>query len=350
MNTQYPDTDDTQSDPRRIDNNPISLPFRFWWPALVGVLCGIVMRVLFGLPGTYESPLDGTSFKQPVLEVMGVSFLFLAPIFVGAVTVYVAEKQARRSWLYYLLMPAIANMLFVAGTMLIMIEGLICALLILPMFGVIGALAGVIMGALCRYTNWPKQTVYSLALLPFLMNPIEQQLPLPIKINAVEHSIYIDAPAENVWKNIMSASAIQAHEVQDAWMYRIGVPLPESGILKQTSKGLVREIKMGKDIHFEQVVTQWQPNRYAQMRYHFSADSVPARALDDHVKIGGKYFDLGNTSYTLTPTGKGTTLNIRMEYRVSTQFNWYAEPIAQQLMSNFEEVILGFYKQRSEAK
>ena len=36
-------------------------------------------------------------------------------------------------------------------------------------------------------------------------------------------------------------------------------------------------------------------------------------------------------------------------YRVSTQFNWYAGPIAALLIGNFSEVILAFYRRRSEA-
>ena len=37
-----------------------------------------------------------------------------------------------------------------------------------------------------------------------------------------------------------------------------------------------------------------------------------------------------------------------MGYRVSTQFNWYVDPIARVLIGNFEEVIQDFYRQRSE--
>jgi hypothetical protein len=70
--------------------------------------------------------------------------------------------------------------------------------------------------------------------------------------------------------------------------------------------------------------------------------------LDDHVRIGGHYFDLVDTSYELVPRGAGTELSIRMRYRVSTQFNWYAEPIARWLVGNFEETILAFYKRRGE--
>jgi Polyketide cyclase / dehydrase and lipid transport len=311
------------------------MPYSKWWPLVGGALSGVLLRVLFML---------GENF-----EVMGASFIFLAPILVGVVTVYLAERQQRRSIAYYFAVPCFANMLFVLGTLIIMIEGMICAILIVPLFSILGGIGGLVMGAICRYTNWPKASVYSIALLPLLLTQFEHKLPLPIKLNSVERSIYIDASAEDVWDAVMSARDIKAEQIQHAWMYRIGVPTPESGVVKQTEKGMVREIKMGKNIHFEQVMTEWKPNHYAKMHYYFAEDSVPAGALDDHVKIGGKYFDLKGTSYRLTPTGKGTTLSISVDYRVSTQFNWYAEPIAKHLTANFEEVILDFYKQRSES-
>ena len=56
---------------------------------------------------------------------------------------------------------------------------------------------------------------------------------------------------------------------------------------------------MGKGIHFDQVATEWRENERVSWRYRFAADSFPAGALDDHVRIGGHYFDLGETQYSL---------------------------------------------------
>jgi hypothetical protein len=79
----------------------------------------------------------------------------------------------------------------------------------------------------------------------------------------------------------------------------------------------------------------------------FAPDSFPPRALDDHVRIGGHYFDLRTTEYTLEPRGSQTDLTIRMTLRLSTQFNWYAEPIAKALVGNFSEHALRLYARRA---
>ena len=107
---------------------------------------------------------------------------------------------------------------------------------------------------------------------------------------------------------------------------------------------------MGKGIYFDQVIKNIQEPRYLSWIYRFYPDSFPPHTLDDHVVIGGQYFDLKDTSYTLTPRGNATELKVRIHYRVSTQFNWYADPLARILLGNVEEVNLEYYRQRSEQK
>jgi hypothetical protein len=314
------------------------LPFSTWAPLWAGAAAGLMLRLVFsGKPGhTYAA--------------MMATFIYLSPLLVGAITVYVAETSQRRSWAYYLWAPFLANVLYIAGTLLIMIEGLICAIVIVPLFAFMGSIGGVIMGAVCRATRWPKPVIYGLGVLPLFLGAIETGMPLPERLNMVERTVTIESTPARVWQEIHNARDIRPEEVGSAWMYRIGVPMPKAGITRMTPAGRVRKITMGKDIHFDQVVTDWEDNRYVRWTYRFGEDSFPPYALDDHVVLGGHYFDVRDTSYTLTPHGKSTELKIRMQYRVSTQFNWYADPIAAFLFGNFEEVILDFYRRRSEAE
>ena len=59
------------------------------------------------------------------------------------------------------------------------------------------------------------------------------------------------------------------------------------------------------------------------------------------------YFDIPDSTYTLPPSGhESTELNIRMRYRVSTQFNCYADAV-RLLIGIFEELILESYSARA---
>lgn len=313
------------------------LPFAKRWPMIAGALCGALLRLIFS-----DNP--GYPFNA-----MHPAFLGLAPLAVGAVTVYVAELSERRSWRYYLFAGMFSNVLFVIATMAMMIEGMICAILILPLFAVYGALGGALMGVICRATNWPKKpVVYSFAAMPLLLAVLMPDHPVEPFIGSIERSVVVNADSPTIWHQLHDTRDIGNAEVGQAWMYRIGVPVPASGITRITPEGLVRDVRMGKGIHFTQHSTQWETNRNVRWTYRFSDDSFPAGALDDHVKIGGKYFDVIDTEYVLAPVGPNSTrLTARMHYRVSTQFNWYAKHLASGLIGNFEEVILGFYAGRS---
>ena len=319
-----------------LAKSPDGLPFAGWWPLLGGALVGVVLRLVF-------SGKAGGAFAP-----MMMSFIYLAPVLVGATTVYLAERQHRRSWWYYFWAPFLATLLFVLGTMAILIEGLVCAVVIFPLFTAIGTAGGVAMGIVCRITNWPRQTIYSLAVLPFVLGGLEGNLATPTSFGAVERTVLIHAAPETVWRHLMEARDIRPGEVAHAWIFRIGVPLPLAGVVEATPEGPVRKMRMGKDVHYDQVFAELRENRYVRWTYRLYPDSFPPYALDDHVLVGGYYFDVKDTSYTLAPVPGGTALTVRMGYRVTTQFNWYTEPLARLLLGNFEDVVLEFYRRRSE--
>jgi hypothetical protein len=302
-----------------------------------GAIAGLVLRLIYsGSPG------------QPYAAMMQ-SFILCSPVLVAVVTVYIAELQARRTWKYYFVSGAISNLIYVLGTLLILLEGWICAVIIFPLFALIGGIAGLTMGAVCRATNWPRRSVVGcVAALPLITGGLEHRLELPVRERVAERIIVVAASAPAVWRELIDTRDIAPDEVDDAWLYRIGVPVPIAGIADTRDGEHLRHVTMGKGIHFEQVATEWRENESVSWRYRFDENSFPPGALDDHVRIGGHYFDLGETQYSLTADGSQTHLRIRMHYRVSTRFNWYAGPMADLLVGNFADVVLRFYARRAE--
>jgi hypothetical protein len=310
---------------------------RWLWPIALGASIGMGWRLAF--LGHPNSPYNA----------MMASFVLLVPITIGAVTVVAAERTAQRSWGYYFWAAAGANALCVVVALLVTIEGLICVILAVPIFVVLGGIAGLLTGMLRRLSGWPRRGVYGFALLPLLLGGFEQRLPLPQALLREDRVLVVGAPAAVVWQQLLFARDIQAKEMDHAWMYRIGVPLPRSALTEAQAGALVRHITMGKYIHFDQVATDWVLNQHVLWTYRFTKDSFPAQALDDHVRIGGAYFDVLDTKYTLREVAGGSELHVSMRYRVSTNFNWYVRPIAALLVGNFEETALQFYGRRAES-
>lgn len=312
------------------------LPFRAWWPIGFGAFAGLLLRLLFS--GTYGDPY------VPMMS----SFIIGSPVLVSVVTVYLAERIARRTWGYYFVAPFVANLMFVVGTLLIQVEGWICAIVIVPLFAVVGGIVGLVMGAICRATNWPRRAIVSsVALLPLLGGAVEHRVPVVDTNRVQQRELFIAAAPEDVWRVLVDTRDIRPAEVDGAWMYRIGVPTPQAGVGDFQGGEHLRHITMGKGVRFDQVATDWEVNRRVTWRYRFADDSFPPGALDDHVRIGGEYFDVSECTYSLTPVAGGTRLAIRMNYRVSTHFNWYAGPVADWLVGDFAEVILDFYARRA---
>jgi hypothetical protein len=65
----------------------------------------------------------------------------------------------RRSWFYYFKIGAAANVLFVLGTFLILIEGIICVIVAAPLFAFLGGIGGLATGAVFRSIRWPHRAM-----------------------------------------------------------------------------------------------------------------------------------------------------------------------------------------------
>lgn len=203
-----PEHPPTDAQVRDMPRHPI--PFAWFWPLLVGAAAALVLRIAFsGLPGQRFSAMLG-------------SFIYLAPAVCGAVTVYMAERIERRSWGYYIWAPWVSTALFVVGTLLVFIEGIVCAVVIVPLFSVMGSLGGLAMGIVCRVTDWPRPALYGFAVLPLALGAVEPNWPNPEQISSTSRTLFIAAPAERVWHELNDARDIRPSEVGDAWAYQIG--------------------------------------------------------------------------------------------------------------------------------
>jgi hypothetical protein len=314
------------------------LPFSGWYAVGGGALAGLLIRLVF-------SGRAGEAYGA-----MLVSFIFGAPLVVAAVTVWLAERIEPRSWAYYFFAPMLSVTLFVIGTLALYIEGWICAILILPLFAVIGGIAGLVAGAFCRFTGLPKRGLIGcFVALPLLGGAFEPLIPNAELDRIQTREIFVAAPPDTVWRQIVDVPDIRSEEVDGAWMYRIGVPTPLE-VRGETRGGEhLRHVAMHRGVRFDQVAITWREPSEVVWRYQFDPGSFPAGALDDHVRIGGEYFDIRTCAFTLTPEAGGTRLTLSTSYRVSTHFNWYAGRIGDFVVGDFVESSLGLYAHRAEA-
>ncbi|HEY0232360.1 MAG TPA: SRPBCC family protein [Dokdonella sp.] len=310
------------------------------WVLLGGAGYGLLMRLAFGLP-VFKATINGGG------GAMLVSFLFLVPFLIGLWTVSQLPASRRKLSAAFLL-PWAPTALFLAGTAVLAIEGSICIVLAAPIFLALASLGGLVAHFVLR-TKLSPGTTSAFLMLPFATGLYEQSLPLPDATLTSTESIHIAAPPGRIWQLINDADAIEPAEMASGWAWRIGVPYPVAALTVTTEEGRVRKLRWQHGVHFDEPILDWDENRYIRWSYRFAADSIPPGALDEHVTIGGRYFDLVDTSYRLQPEEGGTRLGIVVHYRISTRFNAYAAPLGRLLVDDAAKTILAFYQRRAQA-
>ena len=302
-------------------------------PLLLGMAYGLLLRIAFYW-----------SITQPYLgDVMGFAFAFGAPFAVGAITVF-TRAPALRSWNNAASGAFLAVTLFVLGTGLLLLEGLICIAMALPLFWIAGTLGAWAAMLVVKVHDRSRLNVSVIAILPVLASMFEpaQTLPLTPIRQEIQREAVLDAPAAAVWAQITTGSELKDEYFDASVAARIGMPTPLSGQIRKRADGqLIRRSFWGKKVYFDEPITALEPQRYLAWRYQFYPDSFPPGAMDEHVVIGGRYFNLTDTDFRLTPLPDGRTrVRMRIGFTVDTAFNWYSRPMANWVLSNFAETAL----------
>jgi hypothetical protein len=341
----------TQPDPyRQAADATAPKPARHWLSGVLWWMFILGLGAAYGIfgyrffEGALSTPAQGKS------GLMLLSFLGAVPLVIGAGVVYLAGLRQRIGFMQALSLSGVPVLVvvFVAGT--ILREGFICILMALPLFLLvagIGAIAGWLATSLSRKQSGKVMCVA--VLVPFFLGAGERNLPAPDRVRSIHRSVLIQAPAPVIWQLVNYPTGIRPEELGPSLAYYIGVPYPIEARTLQPGVGGMRKLKWQRGVSFDEQIISWEENRHIAWRYIFGPDSFPPGSLDEHIRLGGQYFDLVDTAYTLTPQDGGTRLDIDLSYRVSTHFNWYAGPWANFLLGDAAEAILHFYQHRAES-
>jgi len=306
---------------------------------VIGLAYALLARFYFG----------GPIWKDGLLSN---AFLIVMPTGLGALTAHFVPRDAgwwwRRVWA-----PFLVVMLFFAAAILFHLEGLICLIIICPLF-----LAGSFIGAISYTTladplDRPRDKtlmVAAFALLPFVAAPLEQLIAAPDTFRRVENTVVIDAPAAVVWQHIVRVAPIEGRELPASLTDAIGFPRPVEATLSHEGVGGVRHATFERGVEFIETVDEWQPLRRLSFSIVPNTATIPPTTFDEHVIVGGRFFDVLRGTYELHPLGPGRTrLVLHSRQRLSTHLNWYAGLWTGWVMSEIQGRILVVLKGRCEA-
>lgn len=309
--------------------------------AVIGFLYGFGLRIL-------------TNYSPSHLAVMTMGFTCFMPFAMGCVTVYFAELGAPRRVWTWIWLPWVPLLAALGATMLTLLEGLICVAMFAPLAMILASLGGLLGGVaarLIRSNRARRMTVACVMALPLITAPWEKHVFYRLDEREVENVIDIKASPEVIWRNIASVRAIRPEELPASWSHRIGFPNPVEATLSHEGVGGVRNATFTGGLYFLETVDVWEPQQRLGFTIAAQTDLIPPTTLDEHVRIGGQYFDTQRGEYRLEPLGNGTTrLHLSSRHRISTDFNWYAHLWTDAIMSDLQKRILVVIRQRCETE
>jgi hypothetical protein len=306
-----------------------------------GALYGFALRVIVE---------RSNSFSRTGGWVMTAAFLLLMPFVIGLITISEAEAHQRTSIASWVFVPWLPTLLACALAMLFRLEGVICIVMAVPITLFASSLGGVVAGLFARRRYVASRpTLTCVALLPLLIAPAEARLSSPNQTRTVESEIRIQASPTVVWRNIERVSPITATEFRPTWAQRIGFPRPVEATLSYEGIGGVRHATFERGLTFIETINVWKPE--SQLAFSIRADTadIPSTTLDEHVTIGGRYFDVLDGEYRIeTLSDGGVLLHLTSHQRLSTDLNGYAGLWTDAVMQNLQTSILEVIQHRCE--
>jgi hypothetical protein len=306
---------------------------------LAGALYGLAIRV-------------GLAHKDvhPVIGTISSAFLYVCPFSVGAIAViWGAEKGTWITKRRQLGMATSAMALFLAAMFLTFLEGLICIVLVVPVFMLAAAIGGLVGGVVHNYGRNGPPVLPALALLPLLVGPVESLLPPQHSEQAVTNTVHIAAPPQAVFDKLASVRDIRRDELGFTFVHLIGLPRPIEARMDGSGHGAVRTSRWEKQVWFQEVITEWDRPRAMRYRFVVPKGAIPREALDEHVEINGEYFELVDGGYTLAPAADGgTELSLTTRFVNKSRLKAYGNLWGKLVLMDFHRSILALMKSRAE--
>jgi hypothetical protein len=313
----------------------------------VAILYGLGARLFFGTRAWRNAGSTTGAAAEQLFAVMSIAFIFVVPFAIGFLASYLARPRRLAAALGLGVLPALTAL---GLALLLAFEGLICVFLWLPLYTSLAALGGATaFGILRAFGDKGRSAMLGLAaVLPLGVGFGEHALPRGDESRHVLTSVAIDAGAADVWEEIVEVPPIRPEEHAFAWSHFVGFPRPVAATADGRGVGSLRQASFERGVVFLERVTAYEEGRLLSFSIHADVDSIPARALDEHVTVGGPWFDVLQGTYRLEQRDGKTVLHLSSDHRLSTRFNGYAGLWTDFIMRDTQRYILRIVATRAE--
>jgi hypothetical protein len=310
-----------------------------------------ILTLLGGLAAGLVYAFLSMGFLQLIHETVSLAFVFGVPLALGAFPVLFSTREQLQSYLRMLLLPWVTVLTFFYLARTGGFEGMLCLVVIVAPFLVLGSLGAFIYRLIkLRRQKEGQRALYASLLFPCLVLALESLVVPADHVGTVRTHIVVEAPRMVVWNHVKNVRNIRPGEIKPHFVHLIGVPRPLDGKLDYEGVGAERRITWEKGIAFVEKITDWHPGRGFAYDIHVDPSSIPPQTLDEHVLVGGRYFDVLRGGYHLEDLGgRRTRVTLTCQYRITTTLNAYGALWADFLLIDFNETILEVIRDRAES-
>lgn len=306
-----------------------------------GLAYGLIARILFA--SEFLGALLGGAAN--------LTFLCGVPFAMGALIAFLGMSLSRERNVPFWAMAAPCSALGIGLVLSILtgFEAIFCVLVAAPLLFFFTILGGLASALVAQRLKRGRTYLTTIVLLPYLLAPVERAIELPRRELTVSNRISIQAKPESVWREIASVPEIREDEQPWSWVHALGFPRPIAAVLKGEGVGALRVATFEREVSFFERVTEWQPGRTLAFEIDADPQFVPANAFDEHVIVGGRFYDVLDGRYRIEDHGGDhVTLHLSSRHRLNTHLGRYASWWSERIMSEIQGNILEVIRRRAE--
>lgn len=306
-------------------------------------LLGIVLGGIYGLFCRifFDEDVFNLGFN-----IFSISFVWIVPIIIAIIPILFANQEllkSRRKQFFYPLLSEFSFFVFALSSGL---EDWLCILIFAFPYLLAAGLIGLGVGSLVKENQSKK--MYSIVLLPFLIQPVESMFENTRETYSVSTEVLIQADELEIWSNLVEVPEIKEEEYSPGFFNAIGIPRPIKSELT-TIDGI--EYRIGyftENLALFETVASEEYLKKISFDVHIEKSELRNTPTDQHV-LNSDFFRFKTIGYKLTKVSDlETLLSLTCEYEINTKMNFYANFWAKRVIADFEYRLLKALKYKFE--
>lgn len=298
----------------------------------LGFILGIIYGLIFRLISDVEY-LDG------YYNVYSITFIWIIPTLIGLFPIMFSSSKLYLSPLKLVLYPIITICLFLITTLVTGLEDFFCLLIIGIPFFIAAGVVGILLGAYMK-DKISNKKIYSIFLLPLILNPAENLIPNKSEEFKVEHSIIINKNRAEIFPNLLEVQNINEKQYGNGFFQIIGIPQPINSKMYNDGENSYRIGYFTDNFKLYESIDQSIENEFVSFQIHLDKSQLRNQPTDIHL-VKSDYFKFGKISYKLIEVDTNKTkVILSCDYLLNSKMNSYANFWAEKIISDFEKRLL----------